>query len=465
MGISRKEMDYLVNDLYGFYSYWIIEKDYVPAQHIKDLSKELMALEDGDRIVINMPPRMSKSSLITLSYPIFEFLHNTDLNIVIVTSTMTLAEKFGIIIKEWFNVHGNKFNCFKSDIKHSKTHLMFENRDGILYKGSIRLTSAGSTLTGLDIDILILDDIYKGLSDITPTLLDKKIEWFKTIILQRLEPHTKLLILHTRWSQNDLTGYLKENNSKDYKFIELPAIKSDGGVLWSNRYDDEFFRKREEEMGERLFSALYQQKPLDETGTFFNLDLIRFEENTRLHYDYYSTVRSYDLAYSDEEKGEVNDYTASCVMTRTIDNHFIIHDVSMEQYGDNLANVLKRNAYLDTPNIPILLETGTVGGASEFLFNEYKKTYLRGYNVKQSLPIGAKVDRATPLRDAILDGKIILDLNDIGREMVLKQMKGFPIAKHDDLVDAIAYAYNYLALSSNSNNIISTGSKKQRFRI
>ena len=112
---------------------------------------------------------MSKSSLITLSYPIYEYLHNKDLNIVIVTSTMTLAEKFGIIIKEWFNVHGNKFNCFKSDIKHSKTHLMFEDRNGALYNGSIRLTSAGSTLTGLDIDILILDDIYKGLTDITPS--------------------------------------------------------------------------------------------------------------------------------------------------------------------------------------------------------------------------------------------------------------------------------------------------------
>ena len=220
MAISSDEMDYFVNDLYGFYSYWIIEKDYVPAKHIKELAEELSNLGDGDRIVINMPPRMSKSSLITLSYPIYEYLHNKDLNIVIVTSTMTLAEKFGIIIKEWFNVHGNKFNCFKSDIKHSKTHLMFEDRNGALYNGSIRLTSAGSTLTGLDIDILILDDIYKGLTDITPSLLDKKIEWFKTIILQRLEPHTKLLILHTRWSQNDLTGYLKEHNEKDYKFIE-----------------------------------------------------------------------------------------------------------------------------------------------------------------------------------------------------------------------------------------------------
>ena len=412
-----------------------------------------------------MPPRMSKSSLITLSYPIFEYLHNKDLNIVIVTSTMTLAEKFGIIIKEWFNIHGDKFNCFKSDIKHSKTHLMFEDRNGALYNGSIRLTSSGSTLTGLDIDILILDDIYKGLTDITPSLLDKKIEWFKTIILQRLEPHTKLLILHTRWSQNDLTGYLKENNRKDYKFIELPAINEDGSVLWENRYNAEFFSKRETEMGERLFSALYQQKPLDETGTFFNLDLVRFESNTRANYDYFTTVRSYDLAYSDEEKGDVNDYTASCVMTRTMSNEYIIHEVSMEQYGDKLANVIKRNAYLDTANTPILLETGTTGGASEFLFKEYKKTYLRGYNVKQSLPIGAKVDRATPLRDAILDGKIIVDLDDNGRELLIKQLRSFPLGRHEDLVDAVSYAYNYLSIGADSNDIISTGFKKERFRI
>ena len=459
MTLSKEERNYIVNNLYGFYSNFIISKDYVYASHIHELSHSLQNLRGGDRLVVNMPPRHSKSSLITLAYPIYEFLHNKDLNIVIVTSTMTLAEKFGIAIKDWFNVYGKLFNCFKSDIKHSKTHLMFEDRDKQLYNGSIRLTSSGSTLTGLDVDLLILDDIYKGLTDTTPSLLEKKIDWFNTIITQRIEPHTKLIILHTRWSQSDITGYLKENHPEDYQFIELPAVNEDGTVLWQERYNKTFFEDREKEMGSRLFQALYQQKPLDETGTFFNTELLRYDTD----YNIFSTVRSYDLAYSDESKGDVRDYTASCIMHKTIQGDYVISHVSMEQYGDRLFNVIQRNARQDTPNIPILMETGTVGGASEFLFKEYRQK-LPGYNVRQSKPIGAKVDRATPFKNAILDGKVIVNLNDTERELLFKQLNSFPLGKHDDLVDALSYAYSFLE-KREYNNSIQIAPKPKRITI
>jgi predicted phage terminase large subunit-like protein len=224
-----------------------------------------------------------------------------------------------------------------------------------------------------------------------------------------------------------------------------------------------FFQDRREEMGERLFEALYQQKPLDTTGNYFNLDMVRFEENTRTNYTYTQTVRSWDLAYSDESKGQVNDSTASCLMTRTIDNQYIIHEITNEQYGDKLKQVLRSTAYIDTPNTPILIETGTTGGAAEFLFKEYRDNNLQGYNVQQSKPIGAKVDRAAPFRDAILDGKIIIDLPDTQREQLIRQLQSFPLGKHDDIIDAISYAYNYL--STRGNEIIQTSGYRKRERI
>ena len=121
-----------------------------------------------------------------------------------------------------------------------------------------------------------------------------------------------------------------------------------------------------------------------------------------------------------------------------------IINVTMEQYGDRLNNVLKRTAYLDSQNTPIIIETGTKGGASKFYFKDLRDIYLKGYRVTQSEPIGSKVDRATPFKDAILDGKIILDLDERQTDILLKQLQGFPLAKHDDLIDACSYAYNYL---------------------
>ena len=446
-------------------------KDSIPAVHVKQISDTLIHVTLNDeyynRLCVSQPPRTAKSSLITLSYPFWLILNNPDTNIVIVNNTQTLAENFGIRLRQLFIDYQELLglnNIRLSDTKHSNSFFMFETLDGKLYDGSIKLMGTGGTLTGQDVDILICDDLIKGFSDVTPTLLDKKIEWFKSIILQRLEPHSKLIVLGTRWASNDVIGYLQDNQPDEYKFINLTALnKDETDCIWNNRYTVEFFKDRRQEMGERLFEALYQQRPLDLTGSYFNLDLLRFENNTRQEYDYGQTVRSWDFAYSDESKGEVNDYTASCRMTRTLTNDYIIHEITYQQLGDKLINTVKSTARLDTPNTPILIETGTAGGAAEFLFREYRENHLQGYNVQQSKPIGAKVDRAAPFRDAILDGRIIIDLPDEPREQLIRQIQSFPLGKRDDIIDAVSYAYNYL--STKQNDIIRTGGHRKRKRI
>ena len=271
--------------------------------------------------------------------------------------------------------------------------------------------------------------------------------------------HTKLIICHTRWHTNDLQGYLKEHNPSEYEFLEFPAIKPDGTPLWKERFNIEFLNNQLEEMGERLFSSIYQQQPLDSSGSFFNLDNLRFNEE--INSGVISKVRSWDIAYSNEEKGDINDYTAGIYMQKTIDGFYIISQLTYGQFGNDLKNKIKSTARLDTPNTQILIETGTVGGASRFYFNELKKS-LQGYRVKQSEPIGAKVDRASPFRDAVYDGRIIINLPDHQREQLIRQLQEFPLGRHDDIIDACSYAYNYL--SSHDNREI-RGSKTHRKRI
>ncbi len=88
----------------------------------------------------------------------------------------SLSENFGIRLREYIREYCEIFDVYLSDVKHSSTHIKFENKHGRLYKGSIRLTGASGSITGPDANILILDDIYKGFADITPTLLEKKID-------------------------------------------------------------------------------------------------------------------------------------------------------------------------------------------------------------------------------------------------------------------------------------------------
>jgi len=448
--LDVEDIENMTLDLYEFYFNFIAlrYKDYVDAPHIKELAGLLMDLylnEESKHLCVSIPPRHSKSSIMTIAFPLWLIFHDPDMNILIVNAEATLSENFGIRLREYVKDYGEIFDVYVSDVKHSSTHLKFEDNKGNLYKGSIRLTGSNGSITGQDADILILDDIYKGFADITPTLLDKKIEWFKTMILQRKEVETKLMILHTRWATNDLQGYLMENSPDKYEFFSYPAIKEDGTPLWAERYSIDFLKSQLEEMGERLFSCIYQQKPLDETGSFFNLDNVVFHDE---RFDYANkrilTCRSWDLAYSDESKGIQRDSSAGVLMHLVNDNEFVISDIEHGQYGEYLKQHLLKVAERDTSNTTILIESGTVGGASKFLYKEYR-SYLKGYRTSQSEPIGAKVDRATPFRQAILDGKIHVYLtNPNVRAEFIKQLRSFPLGKHDDIVDACAYAYNWL---------------------
>ena len=132
--------------------------------------------------------------------------------------------------------------------------------------------------------------------------------------------------------------------------------------------------------------------------------------------------------------------------------------------GKKNIQVVQRNAKFDGLNKPILIETGTKGGAAKELFRLWDKDYLTEYNCIQSEPIGTKADRATALANAIFDGKIHIYCPDPGMRKILKnQLESFPNGKaHKDMIDAMAHAYNYLKDKHGSQ--VKTSRKRQRRR-
>lgn len=292
-----------LNDLYLFYQFFVANekfgKDRKPAKHIKELTRHLMRLKLGlldKHLCVSMPPRHSKSSAITIAYPLWLIFQNPDLNILIISNTGTLAEKFGLELREFVKQWGPYFNVYLADEKQSSTWLMFCDKNKKLYNGSIRLTGAKGGITGFDADYLIIDDPYKGEEEeFTPTALQKKIDWYLTVVDQRIEPKTKFLILHTRWHSQDLIGYFKENLQDDFIFIEFPAIKEDGTPLWPEQYTIEELDKRKDKIGERLFSAIYQQMPLDETSDFFDIDLLQVIDELDHDEEIIDRVRVWEL--------------------------------------------------------------------------------------------------------------------------------------------------------------------------
>ena len=527
--------------------------------------------------------------MVTLAFPLWLLFQDPDTNIMIVTGSPKLAEKFGIQLREYVRELGGYFNVYLSTVKQASTHIMFCDKNGKLYKGNILLASSGGGITGQDADYLILDDPYTGNDEeFTPSALQKKIDWVNRVVEQRIEPHTKYCILHTRWhpisddcpvyttnrgwithgeiregdvllnrrykstrvvkvhpkvtvdnclcfsngdkiicgdehlwyfndtvdgdklittrklmgselysdgvpnfkihssakyvslidaykveqvqgncitvdardgmylvgknltpthNSNDLIGYYKESDPDSYDFVEFPAIQEDNTPLWKERYSLEDLLKKKENVGERVFSSVYQQRPIDTTSDFFNMHHLKF--GFPVDYSEDSVARAWDIASSDALSD--NDFTAGVKMVRFGD-YGVITDLVHGRFGNKTKEIIQTTAFKDTPQTHVVIETG-VAGAGKLLFSEWKNQ-LKGFIVKRAEVSGgkSKVDRATPLKNAIEDGRIYVAIQDeMLRDAFYEELTSFPVGKHDDIVDATAHVYNELFVDMNKS--------------
>lgn len=451
--LSTEEIERVVNDLYVFYRVFVASnyKENQHAPHIKHISRYLMRQSLGDdeckRLCISCPPRSSKSSLVTIGYSIWQIFRNPSLDILVINASFALSEKFGIAIREIIREYGELFGYKLSQVKQSSTIIMLEDLNGKLLPGSIRLTSYNSQLTGMNCDVAIIDDYIKGLDDLTPTALAKSYEWYQAVFLQRLEPHSTVCLMATRWASNDLVGQVKKKFPNEYKLLSYPAILPNGEPLWKQRYTIEELEAKREQVGERMFQALYQQEPLDETSDFFDLSKIEFttmdeiKDNPNTYGITTVFTRAWDIASGENVQ---DDYTAGAGMCLLSNKKVVIYDMIRGKFGnDNLQVIMDTADYTDPKFTTICIETG-VGAAANLLYKDWSQ-HLRGQPVVQMKPMKSKVDRATPLKHAILDGKVIIAIEDEGKRLaLLDEMRTFPLGEHDDQVDAVAHAFNYI---------------------
>jgi predicted phage terminase large subunit-like protein len=431
-------------NLYNFYRTYVAQRFHhnYPANHLRELAKELTRLERGDfkKLAVSMPPRHGKSSMVTLAFPLWLLFQDPTLNILIVNNTSTLSEKFGIMLREYVRQYGYLFGVNLSETKHSNTHLMFCSNTGKDYTGSIRLTGSSGSITGQDVDYLIVDDPYKGLEEeFTPSAIDKMITWENSILEQRIEPHTRYCILHTRWHTNDLIGYYMKTQADDFHFVTYKAIQDDNTVLWPERYSLDLLLKKKNKIRDRLFSANYQQEPIDESSDFFNISKINWGTPPNLNIN--KSVRAWDIASSGKETK--NDFTAGSKDHKVNEKIFYCNHLVHGRFGNENKSKIKSTASIDTPTVHILIETG-VAAAGKLLFKEWQEQLL-GYHVEQAQPITSKVDRATPFKNAMEDGLVYIDLPEgPARQSLVNELSSFPYGEHDDIIDSLSHGYNYL---------------------
>lgn len=244
-------------------------EQYQRAAHHELIAKKLEAVERGeiDRLMIFMPPRHGKSELASKRFPAWCLGRNPKRQIIAASYNSDLANDFGRNVRNL--VAEPEFGQVFSGVTLAPDS-QAANRMNTNHGGTYVAAGVGTAVTGRGAHIALIDDPFKDREEAdSQRRRDLVWDWYRSTLYTRLMPGGAVVLIQTRWHEDDLAGRLLEHEGGQWDVLELPAIASDGLALWPEWYPIDALRRIEATVGPREFSALYQQKPQPDEGTFF----------------------------------------------------------------------------------------------------------------------------------------------------------------------------------------------------
>ena len=318
-------------------------------------------------------------------------------------------------------------------------------------------------VTGRRADLIIIDDPVKSqLEADSPAARDHLWSWFRSDLLTRLKPGGRILLIMTRWHPDDLGGRILDGDDT-WRTLRLPALaeagdpigRARGEPLWPDWESAEAIARKRAMIGERAFSALFQQDPRPRTGRIFLPACIGvLEDSPPGSTTLVKTVRAWDLAATAERTGRDPDYTVGLKLARDSAGQFVVLDVIRLRGGPHeVEEAIVNAAAADGPRVTIgLPQDPGQAGRSQI---RYLTSALAGHTVIASPESGAKDTRAMPAASQANAGNLSLHRAPWNR-MFLEELQDFPNGAKDDQVDALSRAFSLLtdgAAASRRSNV------------
>jgi predicted phage terminase large subunit-like protein len=418
---------------------------FIDGRHHKVMAKvfEQIARGEKKRVIINMPPRHTKSEFASFLLPAWFLGKYPSKKIIQTSNTAELAVGFGrkvrnLVDSEQYAKIFPNVNL-RSD---SKAAGRWATNAG----GEYFAIGVGGTVTGKGADLLIIDDPHSeqeaALAATSPEIFDKVYEWYTSGPRQRLQPGGSIVVVMTRWSKKDLTGRIiqssidKEGND-DWEVIDFPAILPSGNPLWPEFWSLEELLALQSELPAGKWNAQYQQSPTSEEGAIVKRDWWKIWEPDRPPVCEF-IIQSWDTAFT---KSERSDYSACTTW-----------GVFYKDENPNDPNVILLDAFKKRMEFPELKEKA---------FNHYKEWEPDAFIVEAKASgaplifelraMGIPVSEFTPSRgnDKMVRINSVSDLFASGKvwapgtrwaDELIEEMAAFPNSDHDDLVDSTTQA-------------------------
>jgi phage terminase large subunit-like protein len=276
---------------------------YDASWHHKYMCEKLEQVEAGTikRLMLFLPPRHGKSELGSVQFPAWYLGRNPSKEIINCSYTADLATDFGRRVRNAVSSENYK-NVFTTSLSVDSTA---SNKWHTTQEGSYISTGVGGPLTGRGADVLLIDDPFKNRQEAdSPIIREQVWNWYISTAYTRLSPQGAVILIMTRWHDDDLAGRLlheKQKGADQWEVISFPAIatqddKVDGQVvrkvgeaLWPTRFSLERLMATKAVLGSYDWSSLYQQSPLDESSIEFKKEWMK--ERTEDEVDKLNTRR------------------------------------------------------------------------------------------------------------------------------------------------------------------------------
>ena len=417
---------------------------FISGRHHKIMASAFERVAKGElkRLIINMPPRHTKSEFASYLLPSW-FLGKFPHKKVIQTShTAELAVGFGRKVRNL--VDSEVYNSIFPELSlqaDSKAAGRWNTSKG----GDYFAIGVGGAVTGKGADLLIIDDPHSeqeaALAAVNPDIYDKVYEWYTSGPRQRLQPGGAIVIVMTRWAQRDLTGQVLKNaalrGETDWEVIEFPAIMPSGKPLWPEFWSLEELEALHEELPNAKWQAQYQQNPVGNESAIVKRDWWKIWEGERPPKCEY-ILQTWDTAF---EKHQRADYSAGTTW-----------GVFYHEEDNNNPNIILLNTYKKRVEFPDL-KKDVLAEYKEWepdgLLIEKKASgapliydlRAMGIPVQEYTPSKGqdKIARLNSVSDIIASGKVWVPQTRWAEEL-MDEVAAFPAGEHDDLVDATTLA-------------------------
>lgn len=242
---------------------------YQEARHQLLLDAHLEAVERGeiDRLMVFMPPRHGKSEKASKRFPAWYLGRHPDRHVIASSYNSDLATDFGREVRNLVASH--EFHEVFPQVELRQDSRAADRMNTNL-GGAYFAAGVGTATTGRGAHLGLIDDPFKDRAEAdSETNRNRVWDWYRSTFYTRLMPGGAIVLTQTRWHDDDLAGRLLAQEADQWTILDLPAISDAGEPLWPEWYDLEALERIRASIGPREWSALYQQKPQPDEGTFF----------------------------------------------------------------------------------------------------------------------------------------------------------------------------------------------------